>query len=70
MKHSLTLMSRGNDQHLNLVATYGANARPGPSELHTLFASLVSVLTTNNCKLLVKSAVTAHVLNRARQKVG
>ncbi len=53
VKHNLTFMSRGNDLHLHLVAMYAANACLGRFELHSLLTHLVSVLTTNDCKVLV-----------------
>ncbi len=70
VKHSLTFMSRRNDQHMRLVAMNAADASLGCFEMHSLLTHLASVLTTNDCEALVKLAVTEHVLNRVRQKVG
>ncbi len=53
-----------------LVAMYIADVHLGRPELHSLLAYLVSALTTNDCEVLVKCAVTEYVLNRVRQKVG
>ena len=70
VEHNLTFMSRGDDQHVHLMNVCAADACLGRFQLHCLLTHLVSVLTTNDCKLLVKSAATAYVLNRVHQKVG